>query len=767
MSRQRTNPTLPLGALAAGFGLSLMGSTVLAQTAADAAKKADTALPEVTVEGTVNRRPAAKDSYQVETTNIGKGKQALRDIPQSITVVTEKLIEDRRMDTLKEALHSTAGVTFQAAEGSEEDIRLRGFSLQGTGDIFIDGTRDPAFYERDTFNLDRMELLRGSASMLFGRGSTGGAVNQVSKTPYLENANEINTIAGNYNYVRVTGDFNFKTSDSSALRVTGMKTQADNNGAGSSIDKNGLAAAFRWGIGTSDEFQASLYYLDNDNGINYGMPWIKHRNSDAASTQTINNKLDPDAYYGLKSDYNDSGAQYATLSHQHRFGSNTELKTVIRQGTFTRDQRAGTVRFGNGTDLSNFGPSTTVSRGNPQLKIQDLDALYVQSDLSAKFNTGAVKHSLQSGLDVSKDKKTVYAQRTVAQGGNSVPSRDGTTVGNPEGGAAINEAARTLRVSSQFDSTSWGAYVQDLIQVAPAWKILGGLRYDHLDGNYEAWGYANPPLPAPQVATVPTYAAYQQKIGEWSKRFGVLFQPTALHSFHFSYGTSFNTSGDTYSYSANGSRTPPESSENIELGAKLDTADGRFTTRLAVFRATKNHERNTDAASVGADGAFFELSAKRHVTGFDMDITGHLTKNWEVYLSYTWLPDARVDATSTTSSFGNRVGDRPGLTPKHSGTVWNTYSITPRWRVGGGVNFRTKQSPADIQTQTNAGPGQSFNAPGYATFDLMTDYVINKTFTLKGNINNVGDKLYADSLYRGHYVPGAGRIVQLSLSTKF
>jgi len=763
MSRPRTNPALSLGALAAGFGLSLMGSSVLAQTADNAPKQVDAPLPEVTVKGAANQTPVAKQSYQVETTTIGKGKQALRDIPQSITVVTEKLIEDRRMDTVREALHSTAGVTFQAAEGSEEDIRLRGFSLQGTGDIFIDGTRDPAFYERDTFNLDRLELLRGSASMLFGRGSTGGAVNQVSKTPYLENTNEINTTAGNYNYVRVTGDFNFKTTDTSALRVTAMKTQADNNGAGSSIDKSGMAAAFRWGIGSTDEFQANLYYLDNHNGINYGMPWIKRNSTDSNSTQTINNRLSPDAYYGLKSDYNDSGAQYATLSHQHRFSGSTELKTVVRQGTFTRDQRAGTVRFGAGTDLSNFGPATTVNRGNnAQLKIQDLDALYVQSDLSTKFNTWKFKHSAQAGIDFSQDKKTVYSQWTAAQGGPTFPGRDGTTVGNPDGGAALDEAQRPLRLSSQFESKSAGAYLQDLVQVAESWKVLAGLRYDYLNGHYQSWGYNTTVTPA-----VPIYGNYQQKISNWSRRFGVLFQPTALHSFHLSYGTSFNTSGDTYSYSPASAATSPESSENIELGAKLDSADGRFTTRLAIFRATKKNERNTDATSINPNDGSYLLSAQRHVTGFDMDLTGQLTKNWEVYVSYTWLPDAKVDATSTIGSFGNRVGDRPGLTPKHSGTVWNTYSITPQWRIGGGVNFRTKQSPADIQTQTNAGPGQSFNAPGYATFDLMTDYVINKTFTLKANVNNVADKLYADSLYRGHYVPGAGRIMQLTLSTKF
>ena len=209
--------------------------------------------------------PEGKDSVRATQTTIGKGKQELRNIPQSITVVTEKLIDDRNLDTVKDALRNTAGVTFQAAEGGEEDIRLRGFSLATTGDIFIDGMRDPAFYDRDTFNVDRVELLRGSASMLFGRGSTGGAVNQVSKVPRLITEHEVTTTLGSYNYVRVLGDFNIKTGESAALRLNAMVTKADNNGSGSSIDKKGFAGAYRFGIGIGEknEFMVSLYALDN------------------------------------------------------------------------------------------------------------------------------------------------------------------------------------------------------------------------------------------------------------------------------------------------------------------------------------------------------------------------------------------------------------------------------------------------------------------------------------------------------------------------
>lgn len=164
---------LPLGAMLLAGSVAAMAQTTPATSDSSTATDSSKTLSTVTVKERAEA-PEGKDSLRATETTIGKGRQQLRDIPQSITVVTEKLMDDRNYDTMKEVLKNTGGISFLAAEGGEEDIRLRGFSLQQTGDVFVDGMRDPAFYERDTFSLDRMEILRGSASLLFGRGSTGG-----------------------------------------------------------------------------------------------------------------------------------------------------------------------------------------------------------------------------------------------------------------------------------------------------------------------------------------------------------------------------------------------------------------------------------------------------------------------------------------------------------------------------------------------------------------------------------------------------------------
>lgn len=741
---QRNPALLPLGAMLLAGSIQSM-----AQQA-----PGNKVLPTVTViEKAVE--PEGKDALRATTTTIGKGHQALRDIPQSITVVTEKLIDDRNLYTLKEVLHNTAGITFLAAEGGEEDIRLRGFSLAATGDIFVDGMRDPAFYERDTFANDRIELLRGSASMLFGRGSTGGAVNQISKAGRTIDSNEVTATIGSHDYRRFTGDFNLHTGEDAGLRINAMTTKADNNGAGSRIDKKGLAVNYRWGIGTSNEFSASLYQLDNNNGMNYGMPWLRPNATSPVSSAGLITRLDPKAYYGLASDRNDGQATYGTFSHTHRFDDDGELKTQIRRGSYSRDQRAGTVRFA-GTKPSatnpltnpapvfadNISDATVLNRGT-QNKIQDFDSLYLQSDLRRRFEAYGLKHSVLAGLDMAREKKTVFAALNAAQGGVNI-TKPQTTIGTPNDGASVDEGSRLLGVGNRFRSTGWGAYVQDLVEVAPQWKLLGGLRYDHFQGEYDSLDLNTGAM-----------TSYRQSISEWSQRAGVLYQPTDRHSFHLSYGSSFNTSGDTYSYSALSANTPPESSVNIELGAKIDSPDKRLSTRFALFRSTKKNERNTDPDNAAT---VLLLSGKRHSAGVEMDMTGRLTDRWEIYVSYVWQPIARIDRAAPTAGAGEREGERPWLTPRHSGTIWSTYQVTPQVRLGGGINFLGSQTP-------NRNPGWS--APGYATVDLMAEYTINEQFTVRANLANVGNKLYADALYTGHYIPGAGRNLQVTLTARF
>ena len=441
-------PLLPLGAMLLAGPFSAQ-----AQQANDTEVKT---LKPVTITEKAEEAEG-KDSVRATSTSIGKGKQELRDIPQSITVVTEKLMDDRAQETLKEVLHNTAGVSFQAAEGGEEDIRLRGFSLATTGDIFLDGMRDPAFYDRDTFNNDRIELLRGSASMLFGRGSTGGAANQVSKQARAIDDSEVTTALGSYNYRRVSGDFNIKTDEDAGLRINAMVTRADNNGAGAKIDKKGLAANYRFGIGGVDEYSVSLYALDNNNGMNLGVPWLR---AAAGSSERAMLNVNPANNYGLASDYNKSTANHLTFGHTHRFSDDSELKTQIRNGVYTRDMRTDTLTYATGVDATNVTDSSRLnhSNNNSRNKIQDFHGTYAQSDYSSKFSALGYKHELLAGADLALEAKNSYAP-------TNTTAKPFTTVGTPNTDASYDESGRPIGKSSAFTADNVGLYAQDMVQV--------------------------------------------------------------------------------------------------------------------------------------------------------------------------------------------------------------------------------------------------------------------------------------------------------------
>ena len=755
-TRSTTRMLLPLGALAAGLGLGhLAQAQGLAEppaaraAATNTADRAEAATATGTVLPTVRAKASAvrtgKESVQAVTTQIGKGTQELRDIPQSVTVITERLIDDRNLDTLKEALHNTAGISFQAAEGGEEDIRLRGFSLASTGDIFIDGMRDPAFYDRDTFNYDRLEVLRGSASMLFGRGSTGGAVNQVNKQPLLFGRNEVSLTAGSRGYLRGTADLNIRLGDNSAARVNAMLTQADNSGE--RIDKQGLALSAAWGIGTTDEVTVGLYHLNNNNGINYGLPWLTPT---TGSTQRVLVPVPAGNVYGAASDSNRGSADYGTLSHVHRFGAGNTLKTTLRLASYDRDLRASAIRFAGATlqpdgkpvTAETLSSATVLTRGNNN-KIQDLRTITLQSDYSGRFQALGFKHEVQAGLDAAKEEFNNFGTLAIAK-----PT---TTLGTPNDGSGIDETLRNVFFNRSFDAKALGVYGQDLVQVAPDWKVLLGLRWDHFSGDYNT----------PQLGTTaPTQRSRSD--GLWSKRFGVLYQPDPLQSWHFSYGTAFNTSGDTYQYDALGSNTPPEGSVNYEFGGKFDLAEGKLSLRFALFHSIKTNERNRDSESVTP--TTYVLSGQRHAAGVEFDVAGRISPQWEVFASYAWIPDAKVDkgvpaagGTVAQSLQGEPVGLRPGLIPRHSGTVWSTYQLTLNWRFGGGINARSAMAPYQVTT---------FEAPSYVTADLLAEYTVGD-LAFKLNLTNITNKVYADMLYRGHYIPGKPRTVQLTGSYRF
>lgn len=718
---------LPLGALLLAGSMGAMAQT--------APTGADSTLPTVVVREQAEA-PPSKNTLRASDTRIGKGQQALRDIPQSVTVMTEMLLNDRNLDDFREVLKTTAGITFLAGETGEEDVRLRGFSLGQAGDIYVDGMRDAPLIERDTFNHDRVEILKGSASMLFGKGSTGGVVNQVSKQPFLMDQHEVNLTLGSGKERRLTGDFNLKTGDDAALRINAMAHDADHHGA--TVNKKGIAPTYRWGIGLKDEFSAGLYHLETDGTPLYNHPWFIVNNEIVPSLPAKN-------YYGLASDHLQTESTYATFSHLHRFDQNSQLKTQVRHGTYQRDLWASVVRFAAGTTIDNLNPGTVITR-TPKGRVGHSDLSQVQSDYSNAFSAWGKQHKLIAGVDLSHE----AAERNNSFAG--APSGLTTTVGTPNDGA-VSSVVRGEPPLNQFKASSVGLYLQDTVEITQHLKLLGGLRHDHFKASYSDTSGNSKDISE----------------GLWSPRIGLMFQPDATSSYYLSAGTSYNTSGDTYQFALGSfapgsnndklSNTPPEKSRNIEIGAKFELFEDRASFGVALFRSEKFNERNTDADTAATQ---YLLSGKRHATGMEFNLSGRITPKWDVFYNHTWIPSARIDESNVVlnaAGTGAQVeGDRPSLTPKHSASLWTTYRVTPRVRVGAGLNHRGAQNPEGQRTLV---------APAFTTVDAMVEYTVSDSLLVKFNVTNLTDQLYADSLYRGFYAPGAPRSIQLGLKTLF
>jgi len=687
-----------------------------------------------------------KDTLRVKKTTIGKGQQDIRDIPQSVTVFTEKLMNDRNQDDFREVLRTTAGVTFQAGETGEEDVRLRGFSLGQAGDIYTDGMKDAPLYERDTFNLDRVEVLKGSASMLFGKGSTGGVVNQVNKAPLLIDQHEASYTLGSGSEHRITGDFNWKTGENAALRLNALVHNAKNHGK--TQNKRGIAPTFSWGIGTRDEFSVGLYYLDVQGRPQYNSPWI---NDNGKIVPTLKAKN----YYGLNSDHLNTSSQYVTLGHIHRFGDGGELQTRLRHGQYERDLLASVIRFGTPiTTLDQITGATPLSRSSKG-RIGDSTMTQLQSDYTNSLTLGGRKHDILAGFDYYHDNANRNWNYANPAGNSSATNGLITSVGTPDNGAWAPDVRAPVAYNT-FKAQNIGLYLQDTMALTSTVKLVGGLRYDQFKATYRnADGSLGDAV----------------SDGLWSPRVGALFQPDELSSYYVSYGSSYNTSADSYQFGSVGvgteslANTPPEKSRNIEIGGKWELFERRALLGVAAFYSEKYNERNTDPDNPG-----YLLSGKRHATGMEFNLAGRITPKWEIFLNHTWIPSAKIDrstvsATNTNATTGavtannaQRQGDRPGLTPKHSGSVWSTYAVMPQVRVGAGLTYRSAQNPDGAR---------QMEASGFVTADAMVEYTINDKTSIKLNVTNLSNKLYADTLYRGFYGPGAPRSVQLSLKARF
>ncbi|QBJ78090.1 TonB-dependent siderophore receptor [Aquitalea sp. USM4] len=707
---QRKLPTrVAVGMLAVALSPSLALAAETGQT-----------LETVTVEG----EAPVRDTYKTETTSIGKTKQQLRDIPQSITVVNQQLMQDQGVATLKDALRNVPGITFAAGEGgrSGDQVVIRGFSA--ATDTYRDGMRDIGQYNRDAFNDEKVEVLKGASSMLFGRGSTGGVVNQVSKSPYLGSKLEGDLTIGTNDYQRVTADINQMTGDHSAVRLNLMDTHDGSDRGAAKNERWGIAPSVAFGLGEPTTVVLSYMHQEENNVPDYGVPY------NSATRQPLS--VDRSKFYGFDSDYEKTSADIVTAKVTHDFGNGTELSNQLRYNRFWRDVSPTAPRLAS-SDTSTTG---LMRRSKPMRDGVD-QSVNNQTDLTTRFATGDIRHTLLTGLELTYELSDTSRYALL----NTLPT---TTIGNPVSSTAYN-AARYRSSNTKFQASDIALYGMDTIELTRQWKAVLGARFDRFEGDYNVRGFNS----NGSVNSSNTYDLSRTD-NVWSWRSGLIWQPDMAQSYYFSYGTSFNPSGETYSLDKATAKVDPEKNRNIELGAKWDLLDGDASLRAALFRIEKTNERNTDPD----DTTLVTLSGKRHTNGIELEGSGRLTERWEIFAGVTFM-DSKIDKAAP--GLNSTTGKMPRYTPRATGNIWTTYKFTDQITGGIGATYVGKRYANETNT---------LYLPSYTVANAMLSYET-KHYRLQLNLNNLGNKTYYDGAYTGHATVGTPREAQLTIGLKY
>lgn len=666
--------------------------------------------------------------YQATQTRVGKLLQDPHDIPQAITSVTHELMEDQQVGSLREALRNVAGLTFNAAEGGRtgDNFNLRGFYT--FGDIYLDGIRDTAQYNRETFNLEQVDVLRGSAAMLFGRGQAGGVINQVTKTAKLQDAYTLKAGFGDYGYKRYDADLNKALTDTAAIRINVMDRQEDgtrknpSNGDRPGLDREGIALSVGFGIGTEDELFINHVYTQTRDIPEFGLRF---------QNQKPRTDFGANAFWGSDSNFDNSDTRVTTATFTHAFSAKTQWRTTVRDASYER------AYWITGPGGSNYAAPAPLGVGDNKNRKLDYDTVTLQSDFNTEAELFGMKHELLTGVEFFHENSFRANLENLGTSTNQFYKPSVVAANN----AGLNK----------FKSDSTAVFAQDSIEFVPDWKVLVGVRRDHMDADYIR-----------NLSGVITPSTL--KYSETSYRTGLSWEPSETSHYYVSYSDSFSPTADLYQVSTSDNK--PETSQTYELGAKWLFLDGDLALRTALYRAVKNWERNQDLEANPSNSI---LSKERRTNGLEIEVTGNITDDWQVFTALA-LMDAKIIKEAPGANPQYR-GLRARNTPRATFNLWTTYEFMPKWKVGGGVEMKGERygygsnSASLTNTLFTVGPN---TAPGYARWDAMLAYDA-KHWGVQLNVKNLFDKEYYDALYDngGFVVPGNGRTAIVTGEYKF
>lgn len=676
--------------------------------------------------------------YKVSTPSLSKLTEPLLDTPQSIYGISEQLIKDRAVTNLNDALKIIPSITIGAGEFKSlgTSPTIRGFVART--DMFIDGQRDIGDYYRDPFAMEQIQVLEGPASTIFGRGSTGGVINQVTKKPDLDGFMSGTLTFGTDLTRRVTVDVNQPLPDlgpGAAFRINAMGHEANVTGRDvAEQNRYGFAPSLSLGLGTPTRLTLAYLHESADDVPDYGIPYL---GSQVAPVPRQN-------FYGFKSDYLKTDADIVTLTVEHDFMPGVVLSNKLRYATYSENFRftepliATTVPVT--TPLNQINVTRNVNSGTGTQTM-----LWDQLDAIAHFDTGFIDHTLAAGIEGGRETANPEFDNSTG-----VPT---TPLLNPNFDMPFTATSTFPRFKTDTGANSFAVYALDTMKLDSQWELSGGVRWDYFGLVYTDQNFST---------TTPGLVTRTDRIPRidrmFSYRGALVYKPDTNGSIYFAYGTSFNPSAEELSFVVS-SRSflisnadlAPEKNKNFELGTKWDLFGGRLGLTAALFRSEKDNARVPDPTN----SALNVLAGDFRVDGLELSAIGHITDAWQVQAGYAYLDSEVIKSAPGAAPVGAPLMN----VPKHTVTGWTTYNLGDGFEIGGGGRYVSSQF-----TQ-NAPPVKT--VPSFFVADLMGKYTLSEKLSAQINVNNVFDKYYFDQLHFFHVVPGEGRTALLTLNLNY
>lgn len=605
--------------------------------------------------------------------------ESLTDTAQTVNVVPQYILQEQAAVSFKDSLKNVPGIALAAGEGGlqGDNLTIRGFSAQK--DIFLDGIRDFGSYFRDAFDYESIDVLEGPASVEFGRGSTGGVVNQESKQPVVNRFIRPNVQFGTNGMRRGTLDMNVPLTglvSNSAFRFNAMGMESGTAGRDiAEVRRVAFAPSLVFGLNTSTRFVLQYMHQIERTTPDYGLTWL---DTTVAPVPTNN-------FYGLRN-FNQMNLtpDIATAKLEHDFGSHSSMRTSVRYGRYPRQVRVTEAIVNSTGTIAGVGAAlnpTAAAANRLYASYTSTCAVTTSVATSCYAQTTPVGQTYLRRNNIARNAtddilwaRTEFTNSVTFHGiGNNATvlvegGRERTTTGGwsyfNTDGSAFTSYANLLSPNpddptppvirstypTHVSSQTYGLNLMDSLHLSRYFLLTGGIRFDYF--NTQSLGPTATtllPVTAPFAVT-----NVSQLIKQPTYRAAAIVKPTQNGSIYFDYGTSFNPSAETLSLSANNALLPPEENTTYEVGSKWDLLNNKLNLNGSLFRTTKLNAKETDPFN----SANIVLAGTQRVQGVQVGALGHLPSRFDLIVGYAYL-DNKVVADTAAQNGGNPINISP------------------------------------------------------------------------------------------------------------